>query len=248
VNGRTASAAWKVLYAELEDFLVAAGGLPETQPLPWGGGSVTRIVPLIFPDQQRQILYADSIEYDTTAFVGAVGESTYKWAKVRVNFRNFSYTADYSLPFITEQFDGATEYITVPGSAFKFPSDDRILNTEIGVQVPACDFCVTIHRMPDLSGLPVYLSLQGRVNSTVFVPGYYNLAVGTVLYLGPSGTAETDIGGVKSYQLTHRFRFRSIPHNQLMRPDGTGFEAPVRIGDTSKGILLTGDLNQVFQY
>jgi hypothetical protein len=248
-KGWKATATWSVPYAELADFLEVAGGV-ETEVYFPGLGSITRIVPLEFPDPvfRGKTLYAESVTGSTHGLVAAADHPdgyTYNRLKLKVHFRTYEWDANGSSPFLTEQFDGASEYITIPGSAFKFPSDNRRINHEIGVHIPGLDFSLTLHKLPRLN-VATWTALQGRVNSTVFLPSFYDLPAGTVLYLGPSASSQTDIGGVRSYQVTHRFRFRWIPHNQIMRPDGAGFEAPVRMDNSGAGILETADLNEIF--
>jgi len=240
-DGRQGTACWAVDLQDLDDFLTVVGGMPETVTFP-GGLSATRLVPLLWPDPPYKIpMYAYDVDADYTGY--DKDNLTYSKAKVKVAFKTYSYDQDQN-PFFTEQYDGASDFITLPGSAFQFPSDGRIINTEVGLPIPTLDFSLTFYKVPSRA-LGLWTSLQGYVNSTVFLPNHYGLAPGTVLYMGPSENIQTSLGGVVSYQITHKFRWRYIPHNMILRPDSGGWEAPVRLFDGAP-IMPTADLNALF--
>lgn len=238
-NGVQATCSWYGPWAERIEFLRVVSGLPEQITYP-GGVSVTRIVPLKYPFYENVYAYNARARGTGSCSLGGDGlTATYDWAIITVNFKTYPYKLDGDQAMITRQDDGGMEFVTRPGSAYIFPSDSLRINQDVGVPVPTNDFSLTFHRLPFLDRA-LWQTLQGRVNTVDFL-GY---PAGTIQYVGPSSTATVTIANQFSFEATHRFRFRWIPHNQIMRPDGTGFEAPEDgNGDT---ILPTTDLNAIF--
>lgn len=232
------------------DFLKAVGGLEETFTYPGSGDSVTRIVPLKFPSASPDFddVYAVDCEIEGSGLPIEDGTEgiVYTWARARVLFRSQPFYAlgeDY--PLITYNFTGGADYVTRPGTAYRFPSDDLRLSQDAGVLVPFRDFSITFHNMrePDEA---LYDTLVGRVNSADFtLPNEQTYTAGYIHYLGPSGQYSRTIGNVESWTVTHRFKWRYIKHNEVMRPDGTAFEAPVDGNDDP--IIPAADLMQLYE-
>jgi hypothetical protein len=68
--------------------------------------------------------------------------------------------------------------------------------------------------------------------------------LGTIMYAGLSTSGQRTVGGVTTWQLSHKIRYRKVPHNEIMRPDGTGFEAPE--DDNGDPIYELADLSVLF--
>lgn len=229
-------------------FLTAVGGLEETISYP-GGITVSRVVPLKFPsdDPELDSLYAADCDVEGRGMPSEHPTEgiTYSHALARVFFRSepfYQMGGDY--PLVSYQFGGGADFITRPGSAYRFPSDSLKLNQDVGVLVPWRDFSITFHNVetPDEE---LYDSLAGRVNSVPFtLPNGMTYAAGLIQYLAPAGGFTRTIGNVTSWTITHRFKLRYIPHNEIMRPDGTAFEAPV--DNVGNKIIPSADLSLLY--
>jgi hypothetical protein len=235
---------WEGPWATRADFLAIAGGLPETIAYP--GGSATRIIPLKYPGPFENV-YAYSISGQPFGRISADANEGGTWTrcKLTVQFRSWQYQitgTDY--PLMTLNADSSADMITIPGTAYEFPSDSLRLDRNVGIPVTTLDFSLTFHQLPTIN-MGLYDSMSGRVNSTAFVVGGYSFGAGYVQYIGPSSTSTLKVGNVFNHVVTHKFRSRRIKHNEIMRPDGTGFEAPERIGSSDK-LLPEADLNLLF--
>lgn len=243
-----AEAAWWGPWSSKAAFLTAVGGLEEEISYP-GGITVSRVVPLKFPsdDPEFDDVYAADCEIVGSGMPSPheTEEITYSHAHARVFFRSEPwYQMGGDFPLVSYQFGGGADFITRPGSAYRFPSDDLKLNQDVGVLVPWRDFSVTFHNVsePDEE---LYDSLAGRTNSEDFtLPNGRTYAPGLIQYLAPAGGFTRTIGNVTSWTISHRFKLRYIPHNEIMRPDGTAFEAPV--DDNDDYIIPSDDLMQLY--
>lgn len=237
----TAEAQFLVLDADREAFLQVVGGLPQQFTI--GTTTYTRIVPLKYPRFDN--CYAESVSLRGSGRSRAPGgdgpgiEYDFWIATVRFSTPAFRYDGDK--PAVSESCDVGCDMITRPGTAYKFPSDNLIVPHPCGVPVTTIDFSLTFHGLSSVD-IPFYSTLAGYVSSAEF----YGLTAGKVLYLGPQSNGQKTVGNVTTFDVTHKFRYRSVPHNEIMRPDGTAFEAPVQVGDTSKKLLPTADLNALW--
>jgi hypothetical protein len=231
-----------VLGSDMPAFSVAAAGLAKTITI--SGVSVTRLIPLLHPRIAN--CYADDIQIyppeGDVATLGTDGSIDFAdyFADIHFSTPTYQYEeGDY--PTTTLNLNGGVDMVTRPGSAYKFPSDGLRINHDVGVPVQTVDFALTMSRLPSVD-FALYTSLAGCVNTAEF----YGCDPGTVLYQGPGVNGQSTIGGLPSYDVTHQFKFRSIPHNQIMRPDGAGFEAPVEEGDGVTMLLPGQDLNALW--
>jgi hypothetical protein len=240
-DGCYASAQFYVPGAVREEFRrIVGGGVPEQFSI--GGTSFTRVVPLKYDGFDN--CYATGVsmrgEGRSSAPSDALGIQYDYWI-ARVKFATRPYRFDGSYPAVTESGDAGADMVTRPGTAYEFPSDSLVVSQNVGVLMPTIDFSLTFHQLPSLN-VAGYAALAGRVNTEVF----YGCAAGTVQYVGPSWQGQKTVGNVVSWDVTHKFRFRWIEHNKIMRPDGAGFEAPVQVGDATKYLLPTIDLNALW--
>lgn len=234
-------------YAE---FLSVVGGAEEEITYPGSGDSVTRIVPLKFPSASPLFDNCYALGCDLEG-AGRPREDpiegiVYEWAKSTVQFGSrpfFNFGEDY--PLVSFNYTGGGDYVTRPGTAYKFPSDNLRLSQDVGVPVQYRDFQITFHKLQE-SNDELYDQLVGRVNSADFtLPNGRTYAAGFVHYLGPSGQYTQTVGNVKTWTISHRFKWRSVKHNEIMRPDGTAFEAPV--DDNGDTIIGEVDLMQLYE-
>lgn len=253
-GGVEGEAAWWGPWDTYAAFLTAVGGTEQEITYP-GGVTSTRVVPLKFP--------SDAAEFDSCYAVDCELEGrglpsphetegiTYEWARARVYFRSEPWlNFGDDRPLLSYQFGSGLDMVTRPGTAYEFPSDGLRLNHDAAIPVAWRDFSVTLHNLiePDDA---TYDSLLGLVNSADFyAPNGAIYPPGTVLYLGPSGGFTRTIGNITSWTITHRLKYRSVPHNEVMRPDGggpspDGFEAPVLVGTTDK-MIGSGNLMALY--
>jgi hypothetical protein len=236
-KGWSATARFWMPWAARMEFARVCGGLVEQFSI--AGVTFSRIVPLKYPFYDNCWASRVRLRGEGSSRLAADGLSiAYDHAIATVSFTPPSFRFDGDRPTVSESAYTACEMVTRPGTAYKFPSDNAPLATNAGAPVATSDINLTFHQIPSLNW-DLYASLSGYVNTTTF----YGRAAGTMQYVGPSHQGQRTVGGVASWQVTHQFRFRAVPHNQLMRPDGAGFEAPVQVGDTSKYLLPTADLN-----
>jgi hypothetical protein len=222
-----------------ESFRTVVGGLPEQ--FTSNGVTYTRIVPLEYPGftncyaERMRIRGAGRSRLPSSGEMGI----EYDWAFATVWFSTPAWSFGGDTPLISMSIETGAEMVTRPGTAYSFPSDNLPLLHNCGVRVPVKDIRMTFFQMPILDR-PLYASLAGCVNSTAFM-GY---STGTVQYVGEAFDGEQTLGNVTTYTVTQRFRWRAVPHNMIMRPDGADFEAPEDgNGDT---MLPEADLNDIF--
>lgn len=222
-------------------FKQVVGGLPTQFTI--GTTTYTRVVPLQYDGADN--CYAVSLTMRGDGRSRAPEDDSlgivYDYWIAQVRFATRPYRFDGSYPAVTEQGDAGADMVTRPGTAYEFPSDSLVVPHNVGVLVPTIDFSLTFHQLPSLN-TDGYAQYAGRVNSQVF----YGKAIGTVQYVGPSWSGQKTVGNVTTWDVTHKFRFRWIEHNKIMRPDGTAFEAPTQVGDPTKYLLPTADLNDLW--
>ena len=216
-------------------------GLPEIVKYP--NGSVgKRIVPLTmsFP---RSMLVRVSWRGGgkCSQAVGSKSrEPVWDFAWIDVEMGQPGFSADSAYPMVEAHFAPGMEFVTRPGSAYTFPSDGLRLTQPVGVPIPTMDFSLTFHNLPRLN-LQLRRRLAGKVNATPFFAGYeqdfLGFPTGTVQYVAPTVDASYDSNGQSRYTVTDNFKYRYVPHNMIMRPDGRGFEAPVQLAGTGADVI-----------
>ncbi len=238
-NGVDGSLSFWVSGADLGAFRLAVAGSPSTAVV-IGGYSVSRLVPMLHPYESNCYAYSLRAYPAPGAAISLGGGSTgFSFADyfVDVRFRTpkYDYTGPY--PLVTRQRRNGVEMVTRPGFAYQFPSDSKRPNHDVGIPVLTVEYGLTFHRLPALND-DLYDSLAGCVNEVAFL----GRPAGTVLYRGCSSGGELTLGGVPSFEATHEFSYRAIPHNQIMRDDGMGFEAPIQVADAAAtGTTLVAD-------
>lgn len=253
-GGLEAEATWYGPWSTYAAFLKAVGGLEQEIEYP-GGGTVTRVVPLKFPSDSPDFenCYAVDAELEGTGFPAEHPTEgiTYTHARARVYFRSEAFYAfGEDRPMLTYSSSSGLDFITRPGTAYEMPSDDLRLNQDVGVPVAWRDFQITLYGLTE-SADDLYDALLGKLNSVDFeAPNGQTYPPGTVLYFGPATNYTRTIGNVKSWVVSHRLKYREVPHDEIMRPDGggpdpSGFEAPVIVGTTTK-MLQREDLMQLY--
>lgn len=243
-NGIYCSDRWCGPWSTRYEFIRIARGQSETIEYP-GGYSVTRIIPLKYPgtDPMFDNVYARSVQCESEGRSFSDDDEAIGYTKcvISVDYQSWPFQfAGTDYPLMTKNLSASADVITVPGTAYEFPSDSLRLDRNAGILVPNVDFSLTFHFLPSLND-SLYTSLCGFVNSTTFL-GY---GAGFVQYVGPQSTSQLSVSGQQTHTVTHGFKWRRIKHNELMRPDGTAFEAPERVG-SSDLLLPTADINALF--
>lgn len=231
------------LNADLTAFTTTVGGVAQT--FTTYGVSVTRLIPLQHPYIIGGNCYADSVRIyppdGSVAGLDGTGHGigfTDWFADVHFSTPTYPMTdSDGSNPTATLDLTGFSDMVTRPGSAYKLLSDGKPIAGDLGVPVMCFDFTITNHKLAAI-GTATYLSVTGCVNSVIF----FGQAIGTVLYEGPGVQGQFFVAGVPTWDAAHHFKYRSVPHNQIMRPDGAGFDTP--IARTGGAMLIpSADLN-----
>ena len=243
---------WYGPWEDRHDFLDVVAGSDESFSYP-GGVTVTRRVPLKYPDERYDDVYAYDCEMRGEGRSGVSAEGrgiTYALAFVTVYFRSQQFyvgAGDY--PMISLMANGGADMVTVPGTAYEFPSDSLRVDHNAGVLVPTVDFAMTFHNLPSLDDrVSVWEGLTGRVNSDSFYTPFRPVTPydpGYVQMLSFSTASSISFGNVQTHTATLQLRYRRIKHNEIMRPDGTGFEAPERVG-SSDYLLPTAVLMGIY--
>jgi hypothetical protein len=248
-NVATGRMTWVMPWSDYEAFVEVVVGLEEQVTFP-GGVVVTRRVPLKYPWPLQPDMYANEISLDPCGTPGSsAGEGIeYSKIKVTVGFTSFDFFGGQGdFPLVSMQMRTGAVRKTRPGTAYKFPSDNLLIDHPVGVRIPTREVALTMHWMPPISQtvLDLWESLAGKVNSGVFRTPWGTYAAGCVLYDGSDASQTLTVGNQIQAQATHRMLCQRIPHNQLMRPDGTAFESPVDF-ITGAGLYEAVDLNALY--
>jgi hypothetical protein len=211
-------------YGDVMGHVVTVGGI---------GGTVTRRIPLQYPDIPA--LYAVSFEMEPVGLSDdgtkpALGgkQIVYDWAWITVGFStvpwNFQALDDPNsfTPglYRTESLEMGGEVMQFPKSAYEFESTDRLsVQQTPGRIVPTASLGITLHDAPYIPFTDIF-ALIGAVNVGVF----YGCAIGTVLFMGGQSEAQTNSVGQRVQKLSLKFSFRSLEWNLFLKPDGSGWD------------------------
>ena len=230
---------------QVQAFCDVLAGKPATA-VTIGGTAATRMIPLRHPRDSTMYAYTSRI-YPPEGIVANEGPPgsgfgiDFEWYFADVRFRVPTWSASGSYPMVTYDEDAGMEMRTRPGTAYQFPSDGLRVLHDVGVPNGVVKFALTFEGLTSLDSA-LFRSLIGTVNSTTF----FDCPPGTVLYEGCSSSGQYQIGGVPAFRARQMFSYSRIPHRQIMRPDGTAFEAPVQVGNTSKYLLDESNLNALY--
>jgi hypothetical protein len=239
-SGRTMRILYKVPHDVIDLFEYAVGGKPET--FGTGTGSITRIVPLQCPDSP--LLYACYVRSTSCeGGGGSVGATTvprkYKYYFMEVGFKFYGYDFGGDRPFLSLSVEGGGNFITLPGSAYKFPSDNLRINQDPGRFVPEVNYLLTIHMLSSFDET-LYVPYLGKVNSADFL-NLSSYPAGTVRFDRLVGNYESFISGFRNWSVAFALAYRPVDWNAIMRPDTGVFE--VVHNSAGDPIYESADLN-----
>jgi hypothetical protein len=190
------------------------------------GGTVTRLIPLQYPDMPR--LYAVSLHMEPW------GQSSdgpyqirYEWAKVDVGFATVPWNfqgpddPDNFTPEVyrTESLEMGGEVMQNPGQAYEFVSSSQKIKQPQSRIIPTANLSIKIHQAPYIPFDAIF-ALIGAVNNGEF----YGAPAGTVLFMGGQSEAETNVALFRTQSLTLKFSYRSVPWSVALLPDGSGYD------------------------
>ncbi len=211
--------AFHVLWTDRFAFAKTVAGTVE------GTGPIRRIVPLRYPDSINLIAQRLTIE-GVGRPVSAV--QPYTAAKITVYFEFVPWLIQgNSNPFLAIRLKFGGNYVTMPGTAFKFASDSTPIKQDMGVFVPEVGYNITIYQGPTLDDATI-TSLVGKINSTIFL----NNPVKTMRFDGADADYSMTFDGQQQFTKQFAFTYRAKPWGQILRPDGVWEEA-VNVTDGS---------------
>jgi hypothetical protein len=228
-DGRAATITFQVAINDATAFVQHAIGTVEL--IDHGDGITTeRVVPLIYPDDPEMHLVAYDVEYFGTPNGSGWSFFTNQFSHARIlcEFATLPFpTGGGDTPFYTLTADYGTSIETIPGSVWRFPSDNSTLSGEGGLFTGVVSFTLTQF----LSRTPIpysVLSMVGSVNSVAW--GIF--PIGTLRFDGAQSQYAKGMFSetlVKSYSL----KFRPRPWREVLRANGV-WEEPVLGGTSNK--------------
>ena len=236
-GGRVATMHFLVALNDVTAFVHHIIGTRET--IAYLGGTMERVIPLVYPDDPEMFLVSYQPEYFGTP--GGSGTSVYSsmfsHARVACEFATLSFGVQGDSPYWSLSTDFAVAVETIPGSAFVFPSDGSRLSGDAGTSVGVVSYVLTVYQSATTFGYTA-ASLVGKVNSVAFD----DFPIGTLWLKGLRSQLSRGMFSqslVKSYDI----QFRARPWNEVMRGDGA-WEAPLTVaGSLPK--YQSDDLNQL---
>jgi hypothetical protein len=210
-------------------------------------------VPLQFPENPNLYANGASITYGgaqqwaagTYTYSGpsGLGPSPYGYARVDVNFKFYAWGFQ-DAQWSTYQMRSSGNFITTPYQVYLF-ADGRRTDADVGILVPEQEMVYTRYWLPDLSYIePTVLAMSGCVNSAPFGPRA--LDSGTVLFIGGDSNQTQSVMGIQSQDVQLTFRYRRIPWNNFLHPDGVSGFQPIADG-AGNPPFPGADINQLTQ-
>jgi hypothetical protein len=222
-DGRSGMLAFAVDLADIGNFLEFVAGTDEIVPTP-GGGSITRRVPLLHPDDSG--MFVDSYDGEMFGTAGknlwtpglSIHTEQFTHVRLRMLFRTLPIAIGGDQPYYTIASETSSTMETIPGNSFVTESGRR-LTGDGGLPIPCTSLIVTTY----LSPTPVSYTLarlSGQVNSTDVDFGIYGtFPAGTLRFDGVRQDIAVGSSGstnAKSFILKHR----DIEWNKVLNDRG----------------------------
>jgi hypothetical protein len=120
--------------------------------------------------------------------------------------------------YVTEDLEGAAQMITLPGSPFRFASDSKPINQDVGMLMPQISLSRSYAQVPYIDDR--IWSLIGTVNAATF----RGQAVGTFLFEAVRTHQESFALGGTNYGIDISMLFRPISWNKVFRSDNATWD------------------------
>ena len=179
---------------------------------------------------------------DMAAYTHAKIDATYRPNRLGTSTgeeAEFDEDEEARLARLDEQWDFGGEYFSVPGSSYWWVAGNQLVEESVGIMIGTIDIVLTSEQEPVLNRSRVAQAL-GCVNASP----WYGFPGGRVLFLGASARRTITAAGIGAWQITYRFRGRSIPWNHFMRP-GLGWQA-IYDPDTGQGPYSSYEFYNLF--
>lgn len=236
-EGRMATMHFLVALNDVTTFIQFIKGQPETIPIA-GGGSMSRVVPLLYPDDNELQLFSYDIEYfGTPGAIRQPGQSIYthmySHARIDCEFRTMPFVME-DAAYYSISTDTGVVIETIPDTGLVFPGGERT-SGDYGLPIPITALIVTTYQ----SQTPVsyaLASLTGRVNSSTA----FGFPAGTLRF---NGVKSDFARGLYSRVLVKSFglAFREPGWNYVMRKNGV-WDIPLYPGNGNPK-YLSADLS-----
>lgn len=233
--------AWNDRYTFINDLF----GVAKTQPEGNDPPRIVRVPPQVYPIGGSFLtpLAWDIKGIGRTSF-DEFGKAQFEKAEITITWGLRTVDTD-PLTFASQSIDIAVQVVPVPGTAYKYASDNRVVPFEVGKMVGYSMFDLSFERVPYID-YPYLLSFVGTVNNAPFK----GFPKGTLLYMGCKPERETGMpspieenGTPNNYwKVSHKIAHRTIPHNHIPRRDTGAFEETVPLIHEEKNFnLLLGN-------
>ncbi len=113
-----------------------------------------------------------------------------------------------------QEIDAASEFITMPGTAFVFTSDNKSTDSPIGVWVGNSTLSLTKKNVPYLPQALIHAKMN-KVNDATFL----GQPAEQVLFLGAKTHRESLADGTRTQEVALTFKWREKKWNYAPRPD-----------------------------
>lgn len=240
-EGRRATMHFVMGLNDVTTFVQFIKGQPETIPIA-GGGTMQRIVPLLYPDDNELQLVSYGVEYfGTPGGVRGPGQSYYtplfSHARVDCEFQTLPFVFE-DQAFYSISTDTGAVIETLPDTGLVFPGGERTTG-DYGLPIPITALIITTYMSPTPVSYAL-ASLTGKVNSTTA----FGFPPGTLRF---NGVKSDFARGLYSRTLIKSFglAFREPGWNYVMRKNGV-WDIPLFPGNGNPK-YLSSDLNILAQ-
>lgn len=218
--------AWEDRYQFLRDIFGVARSEPQGNDPP----RIVRVPPQVYPVGGSALTPLSwDIKGVGRTYIDPFGLPQYETAEIAITWGLRTIDVD-PITYASESIDIAVQVVPVPGTAYRYASDNKVVPFELGKFVGMSTFELKFERVPQIN-YPLLLSFVGSVNNAPF----RGFPKGTLLYLGAKPEREVgtpspieNAGTPNNYwTVSHKLAHRTIPHNHIPRRDTATFEETV---------------------
>jgi hypothetical protein len=181
--GLVATVTYHVPWMDRFRFYEGLAGELTTITVP-GGGSITRRIPNLYPDSSDDPFIAPMYAQPDIQVepLGKILEREDGWAdfgkdpdtgavnglaEVTVNYQRFLLDPNLGQPYLSESKRGSGQFLTLPGTPFRFVSDAKPIQQDVGKYIPQ----IEVQRVYDRAGAldeATLFGLAGTVNAATW--------------------------------------------------------------------------------